>query len=284
MAKVKQSLPAHINAALMKGTPLTEDGIYVESTMANIVRDLDTLLGICTRTDFGRDHIVEVTESAVAGYDHFFIAPKVLYYNKQVFFEMSRPTCSSDICPWGARILSPITISPRVLKGLGIAYLSRWWNFKAIELIVSRAVRDLFLSEGITGLEYEECWPIGGHDDGKGGEPPAYVARMRNGSYQCAQNIDVGKNYCKEHSIAIGPYPFGLWTPGEALSKDDFQMLTAIRASTKEVFRYQSLWVISRRVLELLLRNRVSGLKQATVFLKEPFRPLLTDDNPCEER
>jgi hypothetical protein len=203
--------------------------------------------------------------------------PKDLEDNKDVFFDLSRPTCSLEWCPWGSKRTSPVTITPKAMKRLGIARVGRIWDFQTVELIVSRDVRVLFDAAKVTGLEYEACWPTG-PEQRRQGEPPAYLARVTDGTYQCAEDVDVGRNYCPEHSIAIGPYPFCLWTPRDALLAKDFQMLHTIRVRGKDYYRYMSLWIVARRILELLLSNKVPGLKQATVFLKGVFRPLLTDD------
>lgn len=278
MAHAKNGLPSHIKAELMKGSRLTDYGIYVEASKHDIVLRLDSLLGICVRTDFGKDHIVEIDRTGIPGYEYFFIDPKTVDYGRHVFFEMSQPTCSLGICPWGARITSPVRVGQRALKGLGIAYVSRPWKFRANELLVSRAVRDVFVSANVTGLEYEECWPNGGVDRSKIELAPAYLARIVEGSYQCSKDIIPGTNYCAEHSSVLAPYPFGLWTPREALAPDDFQNIDTLRVGSRVYYYNTPWWVISRRVLELLLANRVPGLQDATVFLNERFRPLLTDD------
>jgi hypothetical protein len=282
IGEVKNRLPSDIKASLMQGSLHADYGIYVERDQHGVICELDKLLHIGRKREFGKDHIVEIDESGIPEYDYFFIKPRDFENGRGVFFDMSRPCCSLEWCPWGSRIVSPVTIRSKTLKRLGIGRISRIWDFQTVELIISAAVKHLFESNDVTGLQYDPCWPSDDGCDHKSTEPPAFVARIVRGTYQCANDLDVGKNYCAQHSITIGPYPFCLWTPREALSQDDFQILTSIRVGAKEYFPYKSLWVVSRKVVVMLLQHKVSGLQQATVFMKKPFRPLLLDDNPCE--
>ena len=260
----------------MKGTPHADYGIYVDSSKSDIALELDSLLRICKKRDFGKDHIVEIDKSGISDYEYFRILPRDLEDGKDLFFELRRPTCSAEWCPSGACRVSPVMIRQKVLKRLGIARIGRIWDLKTVELVLAADVKKVFESANVTGLAYEECWPRESNDHS--GEPPAFVAKIIRGTYECALDIDVGKNYCPKHSIAIGPYPFCCWTPREALTSDDFQMIHTIKVGQKEYYYYNAWWIVSRKVVELLLTNRVSGLKQATVFLKEPFRPWLIDD------
>jgi hypothetical protein len=274
---VINSLPSHLRDRLMRGW------LGVEVEKSEVIKELDRILGIGKKRDFVKTHRLEIDRNYLADYSHFFIAPRILEENEDVFFDVSPPTCdvhieatgSGMVCPWGSRITSPIAIRPESLKGLGIAEISRVWDFRTKELVLSTEVKKLFEYENVTGLDFQECWTKDGGENKQVGEPPAYVARIVNGTYQCGDDIIPGRDYCEKHSIVLTPYIFGERTPREALSEHDFQRLSSVRVGNKEYYHYKSLWVVTRRVLELLLKHRVRGLRPATVILDEPFRPLI---------
>src|SRR5260370_42659707 len=107
-ADVKSKLPHHLRDALMKGSRLSDFGIYIDAAKTAVVGKLDRFFGICTRREFVKTHVLEVGSDSIRDYEYFHIMPRDLEDGKDVFFDMSRPTCSfAETCPWGARITSP---------------------------------------------------------------------------------------------------------------------------------------------------------------------------------
>lgn len=271
------ALPPRLKEALFK------NWLGVEIHKIEVIRELDERFGIGKKKDYVKTHRLEIDKSYISNYSHFIISPRILDANEQVFFEVSPPTCDVDIrktgsemvCPWGSRIISPILNQQECLKNLDLAQICRVWDFQTKELVVSPAMKEIFDTEGVTGLNYEECWTTekpgpSGHE-----RPPAYVARVSHGGYQSGDDIIVGRGYCPKHSIVLTPCIFGERTPREGLGEDDFQRLGEVRIGNKEYHHYKSHLVVTRRVLELLLKWKVRGLRPATVVLNQPFRPLI---------
>jgi hypothetical protein len=165
-----------------------------------------------------------------------------------------------------------VKVGNLVAGRLGIAQIGRVWQ-SVIELLVASAVKRLFDSAGVTGLEYEPCIPSEEGPDEL--SPPGYLARLVVRAYQTASDILPGSNRCTRHSVVTAPHLFDLRTPGDALRDSDFQMIDRVRIKGSDYFYYKPLWVVARRVLELLLDNRIRGLRPAGWILREKFRPLV---------
>jgi hypothetical protein len=272
-ADARKNLPPHLREALLQD-PKFHYGIYVDASERRVIEELDRTLEIGESKDFVKQLYAEVDEKEISNYTHFFIAPKVLEQARDVFFDMKRPDCKTDFCPWGARIVPPVKISPTVVKRLGIGEIHRNWELD-LELVVSPQVKSLFDSHEITGLAYEPCEMSSGAEHRSPRVAPAYVARIEHGAYQRGSDMKV-QLQCKEHSVVHTPHVFDRETPREALGPYDFQLINKLRIENREYYYYSPDWVVSRRALQLLLDNRVPGLETATWILNEKFCPLIT--------
>src|SRR6266478_1547755 len=274
---VINALPPRLKQSLFK------NWLGAEINRSDVILELDERFQIGKTKEYVKTHRLEIHRSCISDYSHFIISPRILEANEHVFFQVTHPTCDVDtrktgsgmVCPWGSRIISPILILQKCLKNLDLAQICRVWDFQAKELVMSPAMKEIFDTEGITSLDYEECWTTEKPGPSVGRRPPAYVARVSRGGYQSGDDIIVGRDYCLKHSIVLTPYIFGERTPQEGLGQDDFQRLGEVRIGNKEYHHYKSHLVITRRALELLLKHRVRGLRPATVILTQPFRPLI---------
>lgn len=275
IADVKSGLPALFRKELLSGSARADYGIYVDSAKQHIIVQLDSRFGIGRTRDYVKERVLEIDQSYVADYTHFFLAPRTLDHHEDVFFDLMKPACEPDTCPWGARRISTVSIRVEVVPQLGIAQISRLWDYQSVELVVSLHVKQLLDGHGVSGLEYEPCSVTGNCEPSPRVAEPPYLARIVPATYQFGADIIPGTNYCEKHSIALAPFVFGRQTPREAIKEVDFQRIDVIRVRDKDYYYYKSLWIVSQRVLRLLLDHKVSGLTRATGFLDQPFRPLV---------
>ena len=279
---IRKQLPEYIKNELIRhpDNPYYPDGLYVEveTYKTDVIAYLDKLFYINDSYDFLKRIDLEVDKSEMPNFTHFEIFPNPLEWGREVFSNIVRPTCDTESCPVGARMLSPVRISPKKAKRIDIAEIGRPWGHER-ELMVAPWVRKIFESEGITGLEYEPCVL----DDGKWfSEPPGpipFVARVIPKTYHSADDILVGKYYCEKHTI-----PMYFWLINEKISSGvltdhDFQTIDRVIVKGKTYYYYQPGLIITRRVLELLLKHKVRGLLERAFFLKEKFLPVILDQS-----
>jgi hypothetical protein len=271
---LKKTLPTSIQEGLLKGDKF-QYGINVETSFTDIVREIDRVFQIGKTRDIVKFRHVEIDNDEIPNYMYYRIAPKGLEHNKQVLFDLSRPKCHSEVCPWGSGITSPITIKQKALKKLGIAQIRRLWSDRP-ELILSSELKGLFDSVGITGLEYEACVNETDKVSGSSEKPDAYFARITPVTYQLADDI-ILKTHCRKHNIILNYDVFNLRTPEGALLHSDFQVITELKIGRETYTYYMGQWIISRKVLELLLKNKIPGLGPIGYVLGRKYIPIIIE-------
>ena len=150
-----------------------------------------------------------------------------------------------------------------------------------IELVVSRRFKDIFESEAVTGLRYEPCLCAASDQRENATEPPAYVAVVVESTWQNARKetdfiaLTRSEYYCPKHHTHVAGGWLAEPVSREALLDIDFQTINRAKVDQTELYFQPPQLVVSRKVLELLLRHKVSGLRTMTYFVKEKFRPLV---------
>jgi len=270
----RKKLPDRIKDEFIKDTRLNDGDPWVEAGKTEVIKHLDNIFNIGKTKDVYKHVHIEIDKSEIPNFTHFEILPRPLEWDREIFCNIIRPTCGQDSCPMGAKIVFPIRISAKKSKKIGIAEIGRPWGNQR-ELIISPMLKRIFDSEGITGLEYKRCVL----DDRKTlntpeGTPP-YLARIVHSTGEFADDILVRHYYCEKHCIPSSFYPFNLITPREILSDYDFQTVNTVTVKGKEYNYYKPHLIISRRVLQLLLKHKIRGLTDQCVFLNEKFIPLI---------
>jgi hypothetical protein len=262
--QVKRRLPRRLCEEL-----IDDYGIQVESSKREVISRLEAMLQLGARKQFVKYHHVEVSKSEIDQYTHFFIVPRSLDWTMgQVLCEMSPPVCTTERCPWGVEIASSVKVKERALDRADLCGIGGPPRM-SVHLVISTELHALFEGHGVTGLECEPCG-VGHNESG------AYVGRVVRGGCQTGIEIFMGSVHCEEHRTIIGALVADLRTPAEKLVPDDFQTLDRVVIGSREFFPPNPPWVVSRRVLKLLLQYRIRGLTAAGWFLKQKFRPLVT--------
>lgn len=258
---VRDKLPAHLREELIEGAY----GIQVDASKREVVQAIEAFLRIGKTKDVVRYEYLEVDKKEIGNYSHFIISPRQFGWKEQVFFEVTKRGCKSDeTCWWGVNTSSPVRLHAARLKGVGeivgppIPHTKR--------LLVTPRVRELFDSEGLTGLGYERC------EDLDGDSNPPFVARVIHGAYQVG--TDIAAKPCPEHGTIAGCCVFDLRIPREGLSLDDFQMIDRVVVKNRNYLYWYPFLVVSQRALGLLLKCKIPGLQPITRMLNQTFRPL----------
>jgi hypothetical protein len=272
ISDLKEKLPVSIQKELLQGEKF-KHGIYVEISATDIIEEIDKIFKIGKKMEVAKFRQLEIDELEIPDIAYFQINPKGLEHGRQVLFDLDRPKCKSESCPWGSGISSPITIKQKSLKNLGIAQIDRLWGDRP-ELIVSTEVKTLFESEGITGLKYEPCISGGEDISGISEKADAYLATILPKTYHLADDI-ILKTYCKKHKIILNYEVFNTRFSKEAIINSDFQLIKELRVGRKTYIYYIGQWVISQKVLNLLLKHKVPGLKPYGYVLGQKFLPII---------
>ena len=215
---------------------------------------------------FVRYEYLEVDKKEISDYSHFLISPRRFGWKEQVFLEVTERRCKSDETCWrGVKTSSPVRLRAAKLKGIGEIVGPPIPQTK--RLLVTPRVRELFDSEGVTGLEYERC------EDLDGGSDAPFVGTVLHGAYRAG--TDIVAKPCPEHGTIAGCYVFDLKTPRHGLSRDDLQMIDRVTVKNRDCFYWYPLLVVSQRVLRLLLKHKIPTLQQVTTILNQKFRPLI---------
>ena len=279
---IKQRLPPEIKVRLFKKATYTSAYVYgggysicVETADKEVQARLDDLLQIKEGQYFIKTRYVEVSRRLLDQYPFYYISPHCYEQERRIFFELKRPTCRSwEMCPAGYARTSPVRIHPKVVPSLGIGRIGAAWELD-VNLLLSADVKRLFEDFGITGLVYEPCEVGTKRQKQNMPETAVYLARIEPRIYESADDIAIGSAYCPEHQVVGFCTLFNARIPYSRLGKEDFQVINRVRVRETEYVYQTPRWVVSSRVVKLLLDRRIKGLRLCTCMLKEKFWPLV---------
>ena len=274
-----RQIPKDIKKEFIQDPHLNETSVWVETKKTKVIRYLDKIFCIDQTREVNKHIHLEVDKAEISNYLYFDIVPTLLEWDRQVFCDIKRPTCQTDSCPVGSEIVSPVRITQKKSKRIGIAEIGRPWDNQR-ELIISAELKEIFDSEGITGLEYEPCI-FDERDKMPGIEvSPPYLAHIKHATGQFSDDILVTRYYCEKHSIPLYFHLFGEKLTRDVLSEHDFQTINRITVKDRVYYYRRPRLIITRKTLELLLKHKIRGLTDPCFFLNEKFAPVvLTDGN-----
>jgi hypothetical protein len=279
IADIRKKLPDEISRQLVQDTPIRSSNcICVETSRNDAVRYLDRVMKI-KNNDFAKRRWIEIAENQVENYDYFFLGLRDLDWGKHVEYDVTRPSCAHETCPIGSRRTSPVSVNPRTNLGLSLARISGIWEM-SVSFLISRGLKDVFDSNGVTGLAYEPSL-INSEGDRKSRptslESHFFYAKISNGLAQQAGEIYL-HDWCKVHGVIVRFDIVDVCTPRSAILDYDFQMITKVSVKGHEYHYRLPHWIVSRKVLKILLEENVRDLRVITPFLKKPFMPVLLAD------
>jgi hypothetical protein len=266
---IRDNLPMEIRSALIQDKRLT-NYVYVDPHKEGIIEYLDRVFEIGKSDAFMRRVSIEIDEDEIEHFTHLMIAPKDLESDRSVFLEENRPTCN---CKAGSEIIGPVKIKVQVAAKHGIAKIFRAWG-KPVELVLSAQVRHLFEEAGVTGLTYEPTEFYGVKDSESVPFEPPFLARIVNRIRTQAHRVWLYEDdpvRCAEHSvwnIKHVQYANRRICP-RRLTCDDFVEIEGWDVKDQIYNSVTNSFIVTRRVVELLLKHKIKGLDHEAFFLKE---------------
>jgi hypothetical protein len=308
VAETRDSFPMYVDKAMMikHGHHLYGSYMVIDAEHHEAVIYLDNLFkeqiaeGKCWRT-----YNIEINKKEIPNYSHFSIRPYNLYHGTQLFCSVKQPTCEIDGCMEGAKLISKVVLKKKRSSKLDIGIISYTHN-KDIVLFISARLKRIFDLEGVTGLIYEKakyiikprrrsftkdgvlhclCKETGKPEDdpAPGAEEP-FIARLKYAIYGQADEIrtkffpvisETPALYCTIHSYLSPHATFpGYMIPSANLGNWDFIEVQGVKVDG-HLYNYRfNEFIVSRKILEILIKCKAKGLRNMGVFLRTTFRPL----------
>lgn len=271
-----RKIPSEIIDQLIQD-PRVKGSMYVEYDKKEVVNYLDHLFGIETLRGYKHHHL-EINRTEIPKYSHYNILPYQLEWDRKVFGEIVRPTCfCSDACPVGSRLLSPVRIKPKLIRNIGIAEIGRPWG-TVRELVISALLKEIFDAEGITGLKYERIVLGDKKQTSESQDSAPYLARITYATHKYADDIHIRSYYCQKHRMPSSYHLLNARIPRDVLCDNDFQVIDKIFVKGQAYRYFRPYLIISRRILEILLDNKIRGLCKRGYFLEQRYLPVIFAD------
>ncbi len=263
----------------LSNPPLVVNNIslYVETKKKAVIKYLDEIL-TKQKVAYDKARHIEVTKDEIEKYDYYYIDLTNLEWNSHIDYEVSKPTCTCEGCPWGARIMSPLKLRAKHTTKLNFGKCIDIWSL-GVRFVVSQKLKNIFDSSGVTGLDYEPCVIQTGKrrwGSEMESENRFYTAEIRSSVRQKATEILL-RSYCKKHRIAISSTVIGRTIPRSHISKDDFQVINRVVVKGKEYFFKLPYFFVSKKVLKLLFENNISDLRSRAIFFENGLTPVPFD-------
>lgn len=296
--KVKEDLPESIKKHLiLTPTHDTQNYIKIEANNKNVIEYLDKVLEerILDHSCRKRYHI-EIDENEISNYSYFKIFVDCLEYGRFVFADVKMPDCSKDGCFLGSKLLAPVKIKTSKAKKLDIATLNYPWS-KEVVLLISSRMKTIFDEKSVTGLYYESAGLLHSaskidYERSKGINHIKYreikttkdmreiietpfIARIIKHIHHKAKEIFIDKEYCHEHSTIRSGTPVLDPSLDYKTENSDFLQIEAVEVKDKIYQYHTNEFIISRKVLEILLEYKANGLRDVGLTFRSSFRPVV---------
>jgi hypothetical protein len=271
--RIKASLPEDVKAEFIRDKRLNDDP-WLEAHKDTVIAYLDRVFHIGESLDFEKRYHLEIDRKEIGHFSHFRIGPKDVEVERDFFVDVSRPLCSVDGCFAASEILGPVKIKVKRARNIGIAQLGRAWG-KPVELLISAELKGIFESQGVTGLSYE---PVKFLDKDEYDDIPfdrPYLARLTNSIYVAADDVVLHRVLCEVHRTTYFKYIHNARIPRESMLPDDFLALCGVRVRDQTYNYHVDKFIVTRKVLEILLDSKIEGLSDIGFFIKTKFEPCL---------
>lgn len=288
---------------------------YIKINLENrdVINCLDHIFAeMIAHKECSKRYLIEIDENEIHNYKYFSITPECLEYGRYTFCNTRMPDCGGPQliqtekpnlpfielnpfgnCRVGEKLLSPVKVIKRKAAKLDLAELH--YGGKEKVLLVSARLKRIFDAEGVTGLEYE---PAGFLDIAKkvnyhksGGisyiayeevinknssavEPP-YIARIRQVICSEADEVDIQAYVCSVHNVVYFKDIVNLRAIPDNIYSNDFFQVEGIIVKGQTYYYQQNTFYVTRKVLEILLKNKATKGFHTNPSLKKTFRPVL---------
>ena len=272
--EIKKTLPAKVVDELIP----SKIYVTIEANNKEAISFLDEFFEIGKARRFVKRKSLEVDKKEIDNYDYFLISPRGVELGRAISAEIIRPTCDYEPCPVGSQIKLPVRITRNRANKLGIATIGRAWGHTN-EFLMSAKLKGLFDANSISGLEYTRCVMHGDHKEGAESLEAPFYAKIIQYATDHANAIFLNEScYCNRHSVIFSSRLDGCYVSRSEFGGKDFISVEGVIVENKHYhYRSRSL-IVSRRVLRILLKDRIAGLMKMGSKFGERFLPIM----PCE--
>ena len=272
-----EALPANIKDEAIKDKRLKFfDSIWVDAKKTDIIDFLDEYFEVNNKHYVRKIYNLEVDNKEINQYEYFTIFPKAVQWEKGVKSDLVMPKCP-DPCPVGCKPVMPITVYPKKCKNIGINEIG-FSLFGDPELLISAELKDLFDRNHITGLQYTQCVFSKKDNDSSEKVLVPYHANIVDSVYENTDELLIRKWYCKKHKILREYDVLNCFLKSHDLTNADIQCVKGVIYNGKTYYYRKPRIIISKRVLQIILDNNISGLNDNNFFVRAKFKPFLIKD------
>lgn len=277
LAEIMHELPAWVISELIQRPRQTY--VEVEMHKTHVVDYLDNVFQIGKTYRFRKNEYLEVDQSEIQHFSQFRIVLRAIEWDREVYGNIVRPNCPNDGCSVGSMLLPPIRIPAKTAKKIGIARIHRPWEAgQPSVLVVASWVKKTFEEEGIIGLDYEPYNIEVPESSDMDRLEPLYVAHVKQHLGLFSDAMLRVRYLCEPHGIVSSFEMINRCLYREDFTENDFHIIDHVITKDRVYRLLGPGMVISRRVLQLLLKYKVHGLTNITCFLKEKFIPEVLSD------
>ncbi len=195
ISDIRSRLPDTVRRELLFHSNIRDSNcIDVDIHKTEVVVYLDKIMDVKNYV-YGKGHNIEISEEERSKYAYYYIDVRSVEWDKHIKYEITRPTCDNEICPYGATIISPIQINGETISRIKFGRIHGPWLLE-VKFIISDQLGSLFKDYGISGLSYERCELTNNKND------IYYMATVTKSVIQHAIVVYL-HNFCERHSIII---------------------------------------------------------------------------------
>jgi len=259
--EIKASLPGHVTSRLLD-RPAMKNMIVVDCSESETVDYLDTRLSVGKKKDYVKYRTTELSERHIDEYSHFIVSPKTLDVGRSIEGCTSPPSCPKSNCQVGASLKPPFHFR-RPLPDGDIWEIVWVWDTD-ITLLISERLKHILAQNEVTGLTYDEV-PT---DHGV-----LHAAKITQTTQHRAKQIHI-RCACKPCRTIMDYVLQDQQLRAVDVLPLDFQRVDSVKVGWR-TYRYRRPhWIVSKRVLRLLIDNNAKALTPKGFLLKKPFLPV----------
>lgn len=262
--KMLSLLPQEVRAASMR-----PNSLILNEEQSEIVEAADRALGIHKLDMFAKQRHVEVDEDGIGPYKFFEVGLSVCFVGVDMQAITIGSDCDVEHCPAGKRLAAPYKVKSKRIGELDLAEIV-CADIREKMLLVSEELVQVFERENVTGLVYHD---VVSHNVKSRAQRAAKVSIA---SREIADAVAVNEWICNKHSVPL--YFNDLNKNGFStvqLEDVDFQLMDRIDTSSRTYLLPNPLVIVSRRILQIILKFRPRRLVDIGLFLDVPFKPIL---------
>lgn len=256
---VKKEVPVILSQHLLVGGSFSY-GIFVDMPSGDVENAFDELFKINSSCDYIKRRRIEVSGSDIDGFDFFRLSPEVVEpFGGYVIVD--NPTDEDSLVSAMREVRR--SCAPPAIFEIGA-------NTPGIVLAISDSLYTAFDENAVTGLHLKGIVPGKGGNDGCAFR----LATLEEGGYCEADAIVAGAGDDLAAGRVLAPHLVNQRFPRQGLRPLDFQRIDRVVVKGQSFLYIKPRWIVSRRIVKIMLQMKVKGLKRITLKLNEKYIPV----------